>query len=124
MIFVTTNSSDWPTEDQLNELAEEQVKQFTGDLFRAAVKYSPVYTGSFRASWRVSFNIPREDVTNRDSPANPIRGASFRWPSGFKLGDTVIVSNNQPYAERLEYGWSKQAPLGILGLAIASAYMK
>ena len=124
MIFVTTNSSDWPTEDQLNELAEEQVKQFTGDLFRAAVKYSPVYTGSFRASWRVSFNIPREDVTNRDSPANPIRDASFRWPSGFKLGDTVIVSNNQPYAERLEYGWSKQAPLGILGLAIASAYMK
>jgi hypothetical protein len=124
MIFVTTNSSDWPTEVQLNELAEEEIKKFTGDLFRAAVKYSPVYTGSFRASWRVSFNIPREDVTNRDSPANPIRGASFRWPSGFKLGDTVIVSNNQPYAERLEYGWSKQAPLGILGLAIASAYMK
>lgn len=124
MIFVTTNSSDWPTEGQLNELAEEEIKKFTGDLFRAAVKFSPVYTGSFRASWRVSFNIPREDVTNRDNPAAPIRGASFRWPSGFKLGDTVIVSNNQPYAERLEYGWSKQAPLGILSLAIASAYMK
>jgi len=124
MIFVTTNSSDWPTEGQLNELAEEEIKKFTGDLFRAAVKFSPVYTGSFRASWRVSFNIPREDVTNRDNPAAPIRGASFRWPSGFKLGDTVIVSNNQPYAERLEYGWSKKAPLGILSLAIASAYMK
>lgn len=124
MIFVTTNSPDWPTEDQLNELAEEEIKKFTGDLFRAAVKFSPVYTGSFRASWRVSFNIPRDDVTTRDNPALPIRGASFRWPKGFKLGDTVIVSNNQPYAERLENGWSNQAPLGVLSLAIASAYLK
>ena len=124
MIFVTTNSPDWPTKDQLNELAEAEIKEFTGDLFRAAVKFSPVYTGSFRAGWRVSFNIPRDDVTNRSNPAVPIRGASFRWPKGFKLGDTVIVSNNQPYAELLENGWSNQAPLGILSLAIASAYLK
>jgi hypothetical protein len=105
----------------LEDLAEKEVKEIAGTIFRAAVKLSPVYSGAFRASWRVSFNVAREDVTNGRSPAAPIRGASFRWPAGFKLGDTVIISNNQPYAELLEYGWSNQAPYGILRLAAALA---
>jgi len=105
----------------LEDLAEKEVKEIAGRVFRAAVKLSPVYTGAFRASWRVSFNVAREDVTEGRNAANPIRGASFRWPQGFKLGDTVIISNAQPYAELLEYGWSDQAPYGILRLAAAMA---
>jgi hypothetical protein len=120
MIKVSTNSSGWPTKAGLEELAEREVKEIAGRIFRAAVTFSPVYTGAFRASWRVSFNIAREDVTAGYVPEAPIRGASFRWPKGFKLGDTVIISNNQPYAEKLEYGWSKQAPYGVLRAAIAS----
>lgn len=124
MIFASTNSSGWPTKQDLDELAEKEIKELTGDIFRAAVKLSPRYTGSFSASWRVSFNVARTDVTIRDTPLNPIRGASFRWPKGFKLGDTVIISNNLPYAERLENGWSNQAPLGVLKLAIAGSIFK
>lgn len=120
MISASTHSSGWPTKRGLEELAEQEIKQVMGDLFRACVKYSPVYTGGFRASWRVSFNIARLDVTNGRIPENPIRGASFRWPAGFKMGDTVIISNNQPYAELLEHGWSNQAPHGILRMALAS----
>jgi len=121
MIYVTTISSDWPTKKQLDEIAEEGVRDIAGQIFRAAVKFSPVYSGAFRASWRIAFNEPREDVTNGRGPENPIRGAAFRWPSGFRLGDIVIISNNQPYAELIEYaGWSNQAPYGVLRLAIAS----
>lgn len=120
MIKASTNSSGWPTKGDLNELLETEVKQVMGDLFRACVKFSPVYTGAFRASWRVSFNVARIDVTPGHSADAPIRGASFRWPPGFKIGDTVIISNNQPYAEALEYGWSNQAPHGILRMALAS----
>lgn len=120
MIYVTSISSDWPTRKQLEEIAEAGVKEIAGNIFRAAVKLSPVYSGAFRASWRISLNIPREDVTNGRPPPNPIRGASFRWPKGFKLGDLVIISNNQPYAELIEYaGWSNQAPYGVLRVAIA-----
>lgn len=125
MIYTTSISSEWPTTRDLEEIAEEGFKQITGDIFRAAVKLSPVYSGAFRASWRVAFNEPREDVTNGRSPANPIRGAAFRWPSGFKLGDMIIISNNQPYAELIEYAaWSNQAPYGVLRVAIASATFK
>lgn len=122
MIYTTSISKGWPTKKQLFEIAEEGVKEFTGVVFRTAVKLSPVYTGAYRASWRVSFNEPRYDVTDGRSPAAPIRGAAFRWPSGFKLGDMVIISNNQPYAELIEYaGWSNQAPQGVLRLAVLQA---
>jgi hypothetical protein len=104
-------------------LAESEIKEIAGTIFRAAVKLSPVDTGAFRASWRVSFNEPREDVTDGRS-GNAIRGAAFRWPKGFNLGDTVIISNNQPYAEELERGHSKQAPFGVLSLAVALANLK
>lgn len=125
MIYTTVISSGWPTKQELEEMAEEEIKQAVGEIFRAAVKLSPVYSGAFRASWRVSFNAPREDVTDGRPPPNPIRGAAFRWPSGFKLGDTVIISNNQPYAEFIEYGgWSNQAPFGVLRVAIASVTYK
>lgn len=33
-----------------------------------------------------------------------------------KFGDSITVSNNLPYAERLENGWSQQAPQGMLKL--------
>jgi hypothetical protein len=125
MIYVTSISSGWPTKKQLDEIAETECKRIAGDIFRAAVKLSPVYSGAFRASWRIAFNEPRYDVTDGRGPLNPIRGAAFRWPAGFQLGDMIIISNNQPYAELIEYaGWSNQAPYGVLRVAIASVKYK
>lgn len=118
-MIVSTISSDWPSLEELEEIAEDQVKDIAGDIFRACVQLSPVYTGQYRASWRVSFNEAREDITPGGLPQSPIRGASFRWPSGFHLGDTVVVSNNVEYAERIEHGWSNQAPFGVLNVATA-----
>lgn len=119
MISMSTQSSGWFSQKDLEDLAEAEIKQLIGTIFRSAVKLSPVYTGAFRASWRVSFNEAREDITAGFIPQAPIRGAAFRWPRGFKLGDDIIISNNQPYAERLENGWSKQAPYGVLQLSVA-----
>jgi hypothetical protein len=125
VIYVTTISSEWPTRKDLDEIAEAGVKEIAGNIFRAAVKLSPVYSGAFRASWRIAFNGAREDVTAGRSPDNPVRGAAFRWPTGFKLGDMVVISNNQPYAELLEYAaWSSQAPYGVLRVAIASVQLR
>lgn len=122
MIYTTSIAKGWPTKKELFAIGEEGCKEFAGRIFRAAVKFSPVYTGSFRASWRIAYNEPRYDVTNGGTPAAPIRGAAFKWPAGFKLGDMIIISNNQPYAEIIEYaGWSNQAPNGVLRLAIAQA---
>jgi hypothetical protein len=122
MIDFSVETSEWLTKEDLEASAEAEIKEYIGTIFRASVRLSPVYTGSFRASWRVSLNAPREDVTVRKDPANPLRGAAFRWPPGFKLGDDVYISNNLPYAHLIEYeGWSKQAPFGVLRVAVALA---
>lgn len=121
MIYTSTISSDWPGKEWLEAIAEEEIKEITGDIFRACVKFSPVWTGSFRASWRTALNGADESVTNGGSKEAPLRGATFKWPTGFKLGDLVVISNNQPYADLIEYAaWSKQSPYGVLRVAIAS----
>lgn len=124
MISMTVQSSGWPSEQDLNDLAEAGVKEVARIIFETAVKLSPVYTGSFRASWRIAFQSPDPSVTDWPFPLLPIGGARFEWPSGFKLGMDVIISNNQPYAERIEYGWSNQAPLGVMRLAVAAAELR
>jgi hypothetical protein len=35
---------------------------------------------------------------------------------GVKAGDTITLVNNLPYAQRLENGWSGQAPNGMVSL--------
>lgn len=118
-MITSTISSEWPSLEDLEEIAEEQVKEIAGDIFRACVKLSPVESGEYSASWRVSFNVARTDTTPGGTKGFPVRGASFRWPSGFKLGDEVIISNNVPYAELIEHGWSNQAPFGVINVAVA-----
>lgn len=34
-------------------------------------------------------------------------------------GNTITISNLQPYAYRVEYGWSSQAPEGMMRRAVA-----
>jgi hypothetical protein len=38
-----------------------------------------------------------------------------RWRSGLKL----FLVNLVPYINRLEHGWSKQAPQGMIGITLA-----
>ncbi len=37
--------------------------------------------------------------------------------SGSKAGLKITIDNDQPYAERVEYGWSTQAPYGMLRIS-------
>lgn len=95
-------------------------------LFSAFVMDSPVDKGSFRGSWFVSYGSP--DLEQKyDAPENGISKSAATQMSidrmvGFLAGfnDGVMwITNNQSYAQRLEYGWSKQAPQGMVRRNIA-----
>ncbi|EKU39294.1 MULTISPECIES: hypothetical protein [Acinetobacter] len=90
--------------------AEEQVKKITMDTVQSLVVSSPVDTGTYRASHIVS--IGSADFGIRGPETNPIQDAAIQAVK-IKLGNLVYIQNNQPYAERLENGWSDQAPQGI-----------
>lgn len=72
---------------------------------------SPVDTGRFRQNWR--FEIGREDLTIDtaiDKSGTITLGRLRAKIKDVELGDTFYISNNLPYAYRLEHGWSEQRP--------------
>lgn len=90
--------------------AEDQVKKITMDTVQSLVVSSPVDSGAYRASHVVS--IGSADYGERGPETNPVQDAAIQAVK-FKLGNLVYIQNNKAYAERLEDGWSDQAPLGI-----------
>lgn len=70
--------------------------------------------GWFKANWKIVAGHPD------GSPADPERRGkgSDGQAKLFKIGMDMHILNNAPYAERLGKGWSTQAPLGWLDIAI------
>jgi hypothetical protein len=76
--------------------------------------------GALRGAWNGSFNAPdlssssRRVASNGDSTINRVRTVV----NGYQAGQTFYLTNPLPYAYRVEYGWSKQAPQGMVRLNI------
>jgi hypothetical protein len=76
---------------------------------------SPVLTGRFRASWTIG--VGQIDPTVAPEPA---KGQAVAMPEpripAITIGQTYYHANSLPYARRIEYGWSKKAPHGVVRL--------
>ena len=95
------------------------VKKISGELLKKLINKSPVDTGRFRGAWLVKANTPdRDEPDSADTTgvATEIKGISEI--GGIKQGDVVYISNNLDYALMLEYGWSKQAPQGMVAVSL------
>ncbi len=84
------------------------------------IKRSPVDTGRFRNNWNASINSMNQTTTETvdRSGASAINKARATINT-LEMGSTFYLSNNLPYAQRLEYGWSDQAPSGMLRISVA-----
>lgn len=69
-------------------------KKIVFDIYARVVRRSPVDTGRFKGNWLMTPNVP-------------------------KAPGSVLISNNLPYAQRLEDGWSDQAPIGMVKVTVA-----
>lgn len=89
------------------------------DIGARVVLRSPVDTGRFRANWQYGVSGPNTatlvaaDKSGQSSIARIAAGVATA-----RLGDVIYISNALPYALRLETGWSKQAPAGMVGLTV------
>lgn len=85
-------------------------------LFGAVILDTPVLTGRLRGNWRTNVGQPQLAVTDREDPS----GAAALAEVAANVGDgkgkdiTVSLSNSLPYAQRIEYGYSKKAPEGMV----------
>lgn len=81
---------------------------------------SPVLTGRFRASWSIGVGQLNPTVAPESGGGQPVVSAHPSIPA-VTIGQTVYLSNSLPYARPLEYGWSTQAPAGMVRLTAQEA---
>lgn len=81
--------------------------------------------GRFRANWNMSIGAPDLSTTERTdrSPKSPDRGGARTGEIIAVIpeqaaGNVYYLANGLPYAQRLEDGWSRQAPNGIVSRTV------
>ncbi len=99
---------------------ETVARKITFELFKAVTLRSPVDTGRFRANWNVSWDVPNF-ATGEQTNANRANAEILKVVAqGAPMGGVTYLSNGLPYARRLEYGWSRQAPAGMVRISVAA----
>jgi len=81
--------------------------------------------GRFRGNWQVSFDVAKTGTLERIDPSgNDSKGEGADVIQGFttQVG-TIWMMNNLPYAQRLEYGHSSQAPAGVVRVSVLEVQM-
>ena len=96
--------------------------------YASAQRNSPVLTGRFRSSWAISIGVigsysghSPSEIKNKSGEIRKIRLNSEKGERTNEIKklrkdpyQNVWIYNNLPYAMRLEKGWSKQKPNGML----------
>jgi hypothetical protein len=84
------------------------------------VQRTPVAAGEARSNWQASINAPAATHTPDLDPTGAGSIADIaRTAERAKFGDSVFVLNAAPHIKKLEDGYSKQAPVGMVSVTIA-----
>lgn len=99
--------------------AELVVRKTALELQSGMVEGSPVLSGRFKNNWQVGIGA----VNTAANDAADATGAGAIARTAVKLGEwapgqSIFLTNALPYAQRLETGWSKQAPSGVVRLTV------
>jgi hypothetical protein len=75
--------------------------------------------GRFRGNWQLGVgSIPSGETERIDPDGAATVGAIVAEMPKDAAGKVYYLANNVPYAQRLEDGYSTQAPAGIVGLTV------
>lgn len=75
--------------------------------------------GRFRGNWQVGIGAPPAGTLAVADPTGATTIAAHAGVIGSaKAGDVIYLVNNLPYARRIEEGWSRQAPVGLVALTV------
>jgi len=88
-------------------------------LFGKVIQRTPVDTGRLRGNWQTQVNTAPSDELDRKGAGPALRelqSVALRA----KLGDSIYLVNNLPYAKPIEEGRSDQAPQGMVRVTLLS----
>lgn len=73
--------------------------------------------GSFRANWQLGVgSLPQGVLSGVDPSGSNTQARIVAGIADDAAGKVYYIANNLPYARRLEYGYSTQAPAGMVGV--------
>lgn len=107
----------------LENVAKSRALAVGKEIFDGVVSRTPVRTGSLRASWNASLDSPNLSVKVNSNPLLPLAAPIFQLTS-MPLYAKLYISNGQKYVMPIEYGWSSQAPQGMIRVTLASLGIK
>ena len=75
--------------------------------------------GQFRGNWQMSVGSPATGLLRTVDPGGQATLASHAAVvASARSGEVFYLMNNSPYGKRIEQGWSRQAPVGVVGLTV------
>lgn len=92
------------------------VKAAAVALQSSMVEKSPVDTGRFKGNFQTGIG-QINDYAGAEPGADAV-GITRMALDGWVPGKTIYLTNSLPYAQRLEYGWSQQAPAGMVRITV------
>ncbi len=99
---------------------EKVMRQVSIKLFSAIIKTTPVKYGRARMNWMASGGTPASGVTDAtDKSGNIAIGNATSFVLKAADWHEFTLTNNLPYAQPLEYGWSQQAPAGMVRVNVS-----
>lgn len=105
--------SDWKkVSEKLDRVLSEGIRATLFEVGTAIIKETPVDTGRARGNWQASVNSAAGSEISRTSDGAAI--AELNQKANAAIGNIFFFTNNLPYIRRLEYGYSKQAPEGMV----------
>lgn len=107
--------------EKTGNTVNEVIVSFILDLSEKVILKTPVDTGWAINNWVATIGVPNSDVPNpKDKTAQAaLNGVGF--VSLTAPGKVFYLTNNVAYINRLEYGYSKQAPNGMARLGVMAA---
>lgn len=100
--------------------ADQAVRQVELEVSSRVIVRSPVDTGRFRANWQLGVDSPLAGaLLTTDKTGAETKSRILAALPKDATAHVVYITNNLPYARRLEYGWSAQAPNGMVRLTLA-----
>ncbi len=135
---MVTNTKEYLAQMEKNKVlvlnaCEKIINATALDLYKKIIDRTPVgdptlwksvapanyIPGTLKKSWNLSFNgIQRNTLGQFASGEQITTGHGLSLKLGSET-QKLTISNNQPYAERIENGWSTQAPNGMVKVSVS-----
>lgn len=106
----------------------EQTKEAIDDVFRevvieigtSVIRLSPVDTGRFKGNWQFTVGAPsNQSIDTFDKAGHETIATLVAEVSKLEAGQVAYIVNNLVYGVPLEYGYSDQAPAGMVQITLA-----